>query len=293
MQDLLATAERGHLDVDGCAIAWARWEGGEPTTPGPPIVLVHGAGAHLGWWDAVIRPLHDQGHHVVALELSGHGGSGHRDAYDARTWAHEVLSVIGKVAGAPALLVGHSLGGRVAICAAAADPTLVPRLVLVDAPVRRPAVRHPGGPRPGGPTSRPLPRRTHATLDQAVHSFRLRPREPVADTALLHRIAAAAFKEQTDGWSLRADLSVFGRIPDEVLAAALNAYAGPITLIYGTRSSVVDQPGREFLVEAHAGPTELVAIAGYHHLTLDQGGEVAKVITARQARLTTPPHETD
>jgi pimeloyl-ACP methyl ester carboxylesterase len=280
VQELLATADRGHLDVNGCPIVWARWGADGPTHPRPPIVLVHGAGAHLGWWEAVIGPLHDQGRRVVALELSGHGASGHRDAYSAQTWAHEVLSVIGDVAGGPALLVGHSLGGRVAVCAAAADPALVPRLVLVDAPVRRP-----GGPRPRVLPSRTLPRRTHQTLDQAVRTFRLRPREPVADAALLSRIAAAAFAEQSGGWSLRADLSVFGRIPDELVASALRSYSGPITFIYGTFSAVVDQPGRDYLEQTHAGPTELVAIKGHHHLTLDQGAEVAAVVAARHDRL--------
>jgi pimeloyl-ACP methyl ester carboxylesterase len=286
VRDLLAAAERGHLDVDGCAIAWARWVSSgprdlsDPSDRRPPIVLVHGAGAHLGWWEAVIGPLHAQGRRVVALELSGHGASGHRTAYSAETWAHEVLSVIGEVAGGPALLVGHSLGGRVAVCAAGADPLLVPRLVLVDSPVRRP-----GGPRPPVLPSRRLPRRAHATLEEAVRTFRLRPREPVADAALLRRVATAAFAEQAEGWSLRADLSVFGRIPDELLATALRRYGGPITLIYGTRSAVVDEAGRSFLIEAHGGPTELVAIEGHHHLTLDQGAEVAEAIAARHDRL--------
>jgi pimeloyl-ACP methyl ester carboxylesterase len=279
VQDLLAAAERGHLDVDGCPIAWARWTPQTPRTSprsGPPIVLVHGAGAHLGWWEAVIGPLTDAGHDVVALELSGHGASGHRAGYGAEIWSREVLSVLRHTVGGPALLVGHSLGGRVSVCAAAADPELVPRLVLVDAPVRRP-----GTVRPRALPTRPLQRRIHPTLEQAVGSFRLRPREPVADAALLGRVAAAAFADTGDGWSLRADLSVFSRIPDELVAGALAHYAAPLTLIYGTRSTVVDEAGRAFLAEAHAGPTELVAIEGYHHLTLDRGAEVATLIAER------------
>jgi pimeloyl-ACP methyl ester carboxylesterase len=285
VQDLLATADRGHLEVDGCPIAWARWTASASapaSTAATPIVLVHGAGAHLGWWEAVIRQLTATDHTVVALELSGHGDSGHRTRYAAETWSDEVLAVIREVARAPALLVGHSLGGRVAICAAAADPERVPRLVLVDAPVRRP-----GAPRPRALPQRPLPRRTHATLEHAVETFRLRPREPVTDTALLRRIAEAAFSRHDGGWSLKADLSVFSRIPDELLAAALNDYPGPITLIYGTRSTVISQPGREFLVEAHRGPTELVCIEGHHHLTIDQGTQIAALIAERHAGLAT------
>ena len=291
MQDLLAAADRGHLDVDGCPIAWARWtpvhpaqpvQPAQPAQPRPPIALVHGAGGHIGWWEAVIGPLTTAGHAVLALELSGHGGSGHRDAYGAEIWAREVLAVIRDIGGGPALLTGHSLGGRVAICAAAADPALVPRLVLVDSPVRRPGVDRPRmlPPRPG-------PRRIHATLEEAVRTFRLRPREPVADEALLGRVAAAAFAkhEGEGGWSLRTDLSVFGRISDEVIADALARYTHPLTLIYGTRSTVVDGAGRDFLMEAHAGRTELVGIEGHHHLTLDQGADVAAVIAERWALL--------
>jgi pimeloyl-ACP methyl ester carboxylesterase len=280
VQELLAAAERGHLDVDGCPIAWARWAPPASARREAPIALVHGAGAHLGWWEAVIAPLRAAGHDVLALELSGHGASGHRERYGADAWAREVLAVLRQVAGEPALLVGHSLGGRVAVCAAAADPARVLRLVLIDAPLRRPgATRSP--PRAG--RSRPLPRRVHPTLEEAVTTFRLRPREPVADEALLRRVAAAAFVEHTDGWSLRADLSVFARIPDTVLADALGRYAGPITLVHGTHSTVVDAEGLAFLAEAHAGPTELIAIEGHHHLTLDQGAEVAAHIAGRWA----------
>jgi pimeloyl-ACP methyl ester carboxylesterase len=285
VQDLLAAAERGHLDVDGCPIAWARWtpaQPAQPAQPRPPIVLVHGAGAHIGWWEAVIGPLTTAGHAVVALELSGHGGSGRRDVYGPEIWAREVLAVMRDVGGGPALLTGHSLGGRVVICAAAADPALAPRLVLVDAPVRRP-----GAVRPRVLPARPGPRRVHPTLEEAVRTFRLRPREPVVDGALLGRVAAAAFAEHEGegGWSLRVDLSVFGRIPDEVIADALARYPHPLTLIYGTRSTVVDGAGRDFLVEAHAGRTELVEMEGHHHLTLDQGAEVAEVIAERWALL--------
>ena len=247
-------------------------------------MLVHGAGAHLGWWEAVVRPLIAEGQSVVALELSGHGGSGHRAGYDADVWSREVLTVIRDVAGGPSLLVGHSLGGRVAICAAATDPALVPGLVLVDAPVRRP-----GKPRPRVLPRRPLPRRRHQTLQEAVATFRLRPREPVADAALLHRIAAAAFEEHLEGWTLRADLSVFSRIPDERLVVALRSYTASVTLIYGTHSTVVNREAREFLVEAHHGPTELVPIEGHHHLTLDQGAYVAALIAERHDRLATEP----
>jgi pimeloyl-ACP methyl ester carboxylesterase len=265
--------QTGRLDVDGCPIAWARWGSGAD----PPVILVHGASASIGWWDAVIAPLARAGRRLVGLELSGHADSGHRDDYTGAQWAREVVAVAQRVAGGPALLAGHSLGGRVAVQAAAlGGAELFPRLVLVDAPIRRPG----GEMRPPTPPRRHSPR-VYATLEQAVNAFRLRPREPVRDRELLGRVAANAYARHPDGWRLKVDLSVFGRIPDEDLDAALVAVGVPITLVWGTHSAMSSADLRDYLVEAHPGETDLVQLDGHHHLTLDQGAEVAAVIESR------------
>jgi pimeloyl-ACP methyl ester carboxylesterase len=269
----------GRLDVDGCPIAWAAWHPVPPAAgDGPPIVLVHGASAHLGWWDAVIPRLLDDGRQVVALELSGHGDSGRRPAYSGELWAREVLAVIEQVAGRPSLLVGHSLGGRVAVLAAARSAALVPRLVLVDA-----ALHAPGGPPRRRIPARLGPRTVHPSLTAAVEAFRLRPREPVARGELLRRVAAGAYRPQSGGWTLKADLAVFNRIGDDELAAALAGVAQPITMVYGTMSAIVDEDGLAFLQCTHPGETEFIAVEGHHHLTFDQAEAVAEIIRGRWA----------
>jgi pimeloyl-ACP methyl ester carboxylesterase len=268
--------QSGCLPVDGCPIAWAQW--GDPAPEDrPPIVLVHGASASIGWWDAVIAPLARAGRHVVALELSGHADSGHREQYTGAQWAREVVAVTEQVAAGSSLLAGHSLGGRVAtIAAAVGGSALFPRLVLVDAPTRRPggSVRRPAPPRRG-------PGRVYATLEEAIDAFRLRPREPVHDSELLRRVAANAYRLGGDGWRLKADLAVFSRISDEDLAKALESVRSPLTLVWGTHSAMSDSDSREFLAATHPGVTDFVELDGHHHLTLDQGAEVAEVLQSR------------
>jgi pimeloyl-ACP methyl ester carboxylesterase len=267
--------QTGRLDVDGCPIAWASWG----SAAGPPIVLVHGASASVGWWDAVIAPLARAGRHIVGLELSGHADSGHRDGYTGEQWAREVIAIAEQVAVKPALLCGHSLGGRIAVLAAArAGAERLPRLVLVDAPIRRPG----GAMRPMAPPRRHIPR-VYATLDEAVDVFRLRPREPVRDRELLRRVAANAYVRRPDGWRLKADLGVFGRLSDEELASALATIEVPVTLVWGTHSALSSPDLRAYLVQTHPGETDLVGLAGHHHLTLDQGAEVAALIESRWA----------
>src|SRR5262245_41176686 len=110
----LATAhDDGTVVVDDCPIHYARW--GRTGCPG----LVHGGAAHAHWWDHV-APLLAGDCGVIALDLSGHGDSGRRDHYPTETWAREIVAVAedGGIEGPP-LVIGHSMGGWVAITAAA------------------------------------------------------------------------------------------------------------------------------------------------------------------------------
>src|SRR5690606_17912941 len=81
-------ARSTEVDVEGCPIHALSW--GDTAKPG--LVLVHGGAAHAHWWD-FIAPQLTHHYHVAAVDLSGHGDSGHRDGYAMEQWAREVLEV--------------------------------------------------------------------------------------------------------------------------------------------------------------------------------------------------------
>ncbi len=122
----------GGLSI-ACLDAGASRPGGPP-----PLVLLHGISADRGEW-ALSLPLLARGRRVLAFDLLGHGRSdkpsGPGVVYRIRFLAEAV------VAGTEALpdppervdLLGHSLGGAVALEVARRHPRLVRRLVLVDA----------------------------------------------------------------------------------------------------------------------------------------------------------------
>ncbi len=98
---------------------------------GPPIVLLHGLGGSLHAWYGVIETLALQ-HHVIALDLRGHGrsdaGSG---GYSIQQWAQDVSTLISTLELPPVTLVGHSLGSLVAQQVALDKNESVDQLVLV------------------------------------------------------------------------------------------------------------------------------------------------------------------
>ena len=72
---LAATPRDREIEVEGTPIHYLEW--GEPDRPG--LVFVHGGAAHAHWWSP-IAPLFLREYRVVALDLSGHGDSGRREA---------------------------------------------------------------------------------------------------------------------------------------------------------------------------------------------------------------------
>ena len=98
---------------------------------GPVLLLIHGIAGSLENWQAVIEPL-ARGNTVVAPDLPGHGGSapGGGD-YSLGALAAALRDLLVALGHERATLVGHSLGGGVAMQFAYQFPELTERLVLV------------------------------------------------------------------------------------------------------------------------------------------------------------------
>ena len=122
-------------------------EAGSPS--GKPVILVHGWGACVYTFRHVVPALARAGRRVLALDLRGHGlsdkpvGAGE---YTLDAILHDMRDFLPAVGIDRADLLGHSLGGAVALHFALAHPDRIRRLVLA-APVgltsiRLPAIGH-------------------------------------------------------------------------------------------------------------------------------------------------------
>ena len=101
-----------------------------------PIVLLHGYAGSIRWWDGVIPRLARR-HRVVALDLLGHGGSDKpRDGYSIPNQARLVARALAARGVSGATVVGHSMGGSVAVALAADHPNAVDRILVLDMATR-------------------------------------------------------------------------------------------------------------------------------------------------------------
>jgi pimeloyl-ACP methyl ester carboxylesterase len=99
---------------------------------GSPIVLIHCFTCAINWWDRMI-PLLTRGHRVIAMDLLGHGGSEKPDSgYSMPEQADLVAQALARLGVSNATVVGHSLGGAVAVALAERSPELVARVVILD-----------------------------------------------------------------------------------------------------------------------------------------------------------------
>lgn len=118
------------LDVNG-KTAWAYTAGSAPAPDRPAIVFIHGAQNDHSVWTAQARALAHEGHHVLAVDLPGHGrsaGPALATVEDMAAWLLDLLDTAGIDR---AVLAGHSMGSLIALEAASRAPARVRALALV------------------------------------------------------------------------------------------------------------------------------------------------------------------
>lgn len=90
----------------------------EVTGNGPPLVLLHGITEDRRTWAPLVPELGST-HEVLTVDLRGHGASPVVGPYDLGTMAADVYALVDGLGWEAPLVVGHSLGGTVALAYAA------------------------------------------------------------------------------------------------------------------------------------------------------------------------------
>ena len=123
------------LKRDGVSLFYEEAKGEER-----PILLVHGWCCDHSFFTPQFEHFARQGHHVVAVDLRGHGASDkpHAD-YTMQLFADDLAFLCRELRLEKPVVIGHSMGGVVAFAFAARYPELPSAIVTIDAGLAPPS----------------------------------------------------------------------------------------------------------------------------------------------------------
>lgn len=229
------------FDVAGVPIALRSW-GEHDASSG--VVLVHGTAASARWWDH-IGPQLAEGRRVVAIDLSGHGDSGHRTSYSQQQWADELSAVVLQHLPPCPIVIAHSMGGKVAYRAATTGlADHVRGIIFLDSNFGGPLVKE-SAEWVMSLSDKPL--KVYPDLRAVVDGFR-----PIRSDHLLPRhfaeyIGPASANSVDGGWSWKFDPRVFvGSAGDPPPVTPLTCR---VAIIRAERNSVLSRTAANALAD--------------------------------------------
>jgi pimeloyl-ACP methyl ester carboxylesterase len=207
---------------------------GDSPVHGSTVAFCHGLFGQGKNWTQVAKALSSE-HRVLLLDMPNHGRSPWTETFDYVELADLVAAQLEPEG--PVALVGHSMGGKIAMCLALRHPELVERLAVVDvAPVAYPSGREFVG---YIETMRSLDLSAIERRDQAEEALREAVPNRVVRSFLLQNL-----RRTDDGWHWQLNLDLLGESmdgltgwPGEALGDA--SYDGPVLWVGGARSDYI------------------------------------------------------
>lgn len=213
----------------------------QPDASAPVLVLIHGL---FGDADnlAVIRRHFEHTHRVISIDLPDHGQSPGTEHFTLEDCVSGVLEVLAQEHVSRAAILGHSLGGKVAMLLALTHPQVVSSLIVADiAPVRY-------DPRHNNVIAglRGVDLATVSTRQDADRQLALHIEEPGVRQFLLKSL----YQAEPGQWQWRFNIENLADSYEDIRSfPTLTAqFDGPVLFIKGGRSDYLDAKYRDSVV---------------------------------------------
>lgn len=183
----------------------------------PPVIILHGFFASSRNWRSIAKLLSEH-YHVFVLDQRNHGASPHAPHMDYPSMAKDVLQFIQAQQLDAVHIIGHSMGGKIALWLALQHPEVLSKIIIVDiAPV---TYQH--------------------SFDNMIDALRSLPLEELAnrkqaDDFLSERIPDSSFRQfllqnlvlENGNYRWRIDLNIFKQAAPAIIAFPDVAQSSP------------------------------------------------------------------
>ncbi|MDN4503265.1 alpha/beta fold hydrolase [Alteromonadaceae bacterium BrNp21-10] len=238
---------------------------------GQPLLLLHGLFGSLDNLGMVARGL---AHHyqVISIDLPDHGNSYHSDHFSYNDYAQAVFKLMDHLELPQASILGHSMGGKVAMSMALTQPKRVEKLIVADiAPVAYPP-RHEG-------IFKGL-----NNVDLASIKNRQDAEESLAEfiyEAGVRQFLLKSLQQTEQSWQWRFNLAMLQR-DYAVLSEGITAttsYTKPTLFIKGELSDYLNTQQRPLITSLFTQAEARVMLGCGHWLHAEKPAEFNRIVT--------------
>ncbi|MCA8832209.1 alpha/beta fold hydrolase [Hymenobacter pini] len=244
---------------------------------GAPLVILHGLFGTLDNWQTLARRWADAGYRVILVDLRNHGRSPHAPEHTYALMAQDVLGLFDQLQlGPDATLMGHSMGGKVAMRFALDNPERLRQLIVVDIAPRFSDMRHQDEIVAG---LNAVPLATLQSRQQADDALAQHIKWPDVRQFLLKNL----YRREDNSFAWRPNLAALTAEMDDIGAEIIgpHPFLKPALFIRGGKSDYVTSEDKLYGIPAlfPNSQIETVVDAG-HWVHAEKPEEVFQLVTA-------------
>ncbi|MDT8414366.1 MAG: alpha/beta fold hydrolase [Flavobacteriaceae bacterium] len=225
---------------------------------GKPLLILHGFLGMLDNWKTIGNQLANDGFQVHLIDLRNHGNSFHNDEFNYDVMAYDIKKYCDSHQLNSCCILGHSMGGKVAMKVAVSYPNLVSKLVVVDIAPKSYPPHH--GEILKGLSALPLDRlQSRQEADEALAVY-------VAEKGVRQFLLKNLYRSNTGRFELKCNIEVLAKAEAKVGEnfSRTDQYLGETLFVRGENSGYIEDLDK-LVIQNHFPKATLQTVASAGH----------------------------